>query len=395
MFSVSSNLQRNSPAIAALDRCKGCWANIGFQNLKGNEAIFGMASLGAGSGGGSKHASKCKKCHFYVPTKLPRPAHLQWPPPLEYNHQTDDDEESAKKEVQQVMQLYWHSSWRRSLHSRRMHFCSREERGICCELVALYNHPDPSRLNHGGRGGYKTLPNELQQFQPEQSWGDIPIIPRNLWIIAWCRGPLSMTEEQRNWKFHKGRHPLKNVYFRALHESPTPIPPIRATLSSFLGREKQCFARMTENKFSESPKVKRMSSIRLRSIGSFVNILASIIDFFHNSSSVPVYRSVRQSDFYPPLPGKGNRFRARPNLQTRRHTEPASQMIEHRCKLSDASKAALRGQEVAATALWSLPMFGKPIKLAVKWKLLNLFWPKGRNEGFWNGWWINLQPNMS
>ena len=256
MFSVSSNLQRNSPAIAALDRCKGCWANIGFQILKGNEAIFGMASLGAGSGGGSKHASKCKKCHFYVPTKLPRPAHLQWPPPLEYNHQTDDDEESAKKEVQQVMQLYWHSSWRRSLHSRRMHFCSREERGICCELVALYNHPDPSRLNHGGRGGYKTLPNELQQFQPEQSWGDIPIIPRNLWIIAWCRGPLSMTEEQRNWKFHKGRHLLKKRLFSSIARITYPHPPNSGNFVLLFGMWKTTFCAYDWKQIQWKPKSK-------------------------------------------------------------------------------------------------------------------------------------------
>ena len=47
----------------------------------------------------------------------------------------------------------------------------------------------------------------------------------------------------------KGRPPTKNnVYFRALPElaPPLPLPPIRATWSSFFRRQKQRIARITE-----------------------------------------------------------------------------------------------------------------------------------------------------
>ena len=44
---------------------------------------------------------------------------------------------------------------------------------------------------------------------------------------------------------HKGRPPIKkNVYFRALPK--LVLPPIRATWSSFFGRQKRRIARMTE-----------------------------------------------------------------------------------------------------------------------------------------------------
>ena len=63
----------------------GCWPNIGFQNLKGNEVISGMASLGAAV---CKMSSKTatKGC-FYVGTKILGPAHPHLSLPLEYTGQ--------------------------------------------------------------------------------------------------------------------------------------------------------------------------------------------------------------------------------------------------------------------------------------------------------------------
>ena len=40
--------------------------------------------------------------------------------------------------------------------------------------------------------------------------------------------------------------PKKNVYFRVLPKLAPPLSPIRATWSSFFGRQQQCFARMTD-----------------------------------------------------------------------------------------------------------------------------------------------------
>ena len=60
----------------------GCWPNIGFQNLKGNEAISGMASLGAAVCKMSPKTAT-KGC-FYVGTKILGPAHPHLSLPLEY-----------------------------------------------------------------------------------------------------------------------------------------------------------------------------------------------------------------------------------------------------------------------------------------------------------------------
>ena len=81
-----------TPASFSLDSYRGSWANIVFQILKGNEPIFGMASLGADCSGTGRGLQATKKGHFYVRTKLLRPAHLhlQRPPyfPLEYSSPT-------------------------------------------------------------------------------------------------------------------------------------------------------------------------------------------------------------------------------------------------------------------------------------------------------------------